>query len=83
MLANLDAIAAARADRAMLGWVVRLRAAMPGAPAAVSRRLAGALAASCHFGEAADELEGLASSDPEADAGDDLATARRLRARLN
>ncbi len=83
MLANLDAIAAARADRAMLGWVVRLRAAMPGAPAAVSRRLAGALAASCHFGEAADVLEGLASSDPEADADDDLTTARRLRARLN
>ncbi len=83
MLANLDAIAAARADRAMLAWVVRLRAAMPGAPAALQRRLAGSLAASCRFGEAADVLERLASTEPDTEPGDTLATARRLRARLN
>ncbi len=83
MLANLDAIATARVDRAMLEWVVRLRAAMPGAPPALQRRLAGSLAASCHFGEAADVLERLASADPGADSEEARATARRLRARLN
>ena len=83
VLANLDAIAAARAARAMLEWVVRLRAAMPGAPAVLQRRLAGSLAASCRFGEAADVLERLASTEPGDEPVDTLATARRLRARLN
>ncbi len=83
MLANLDAIAAARGDRAMLAWVVRLRAAMPGAPAVLQRRLAGSLAASCRFAEAADVLERLAATEPGGEPGDTLAAARRLRARLN
>ncbi len=83
MLANLDAIAVTRADRAMLDWVVRLRAAMPGSPAVLQRRLAGSLAASCQFDQAADVLERLASSEAEAEPGETLATARRLRARLN
>ena len=82
MLANLDVIAAARADRAMLEWVVRLRVSMPGAPASLHRRLSSVLAARGRFDDAADVLEHLAA--PPVDGGsDDLARARRLRARLN
>lgn len=92
MLANLDAIAAARSDRAMLEWVVRLRVAMPGAPASLHRRLSGVLAARGRFDAAADVLErldALGISALETDASgvdgrpDDLALAHRLRARLN
>ncbi len=83
MLANLDAIATARADRPMLGWVVRLRAALPGAPPELSRRLAEVLAASCRFADAADVLERLAASGRGTEADDDARTAHRLRARLN
>jgi regulator of sirC expression with transglutaminase-like and TPR domain len=92
MLANLDAIAAARSDRAMLEWVVRLRVAMPGAPASLHRRLSGVLAARGRFDAAADVLErldalgtgalGTDASDVDG-RPDDLALAHRLRARLN
>lgn len=83
MLANLEAIADERGDRPMAEWVVRLRAAMPGAPTALLRRRAASLAASYRFGEAADLLERLASADAGDRRGPLLATARRLRARLN
>lgn len=82
MLANLEAVAVARADGRMLEWVTRLRASMPDATVEHQRRLARVLAASDRFDEAARVLEGLAaggSGDPE----DDVATARRWRARLN
>lgn len=81
MLANLDVIAAARADRNMLEWVVRLRVGMPGAPASLHRRLSAVLAARGCFDDAAAVLERLAA--PQGGGGDDLALARRLRARLN
>jgi regulator of sirC expression with transglutaminase-like and TPR domain len=87
MLANLDIIATARADRTMLEWVVRLRVTMPGAPASLHRRFSSVLAARGRFGDAARVLEQLAvsSMDPAGtdDGSDDLALARRLRARLN
>ncbi len=82
MLANLDVIAAARADRTMLEWVVRLRVCMPGASASLHRRLSAVLAARGSFDDAADVLERL--GDPQAGGGPgDLTSARRLRARLN
>lgn len=83
MLANLDAIATARADRTMLAWVVRLRTCLPGASPAEHRRLASVLAASCRFGEAADVLERLAAHTSGRAGDEDVADARRLRARLN
>jgi regulator of sirC expression with transglutaminase-like and TPR domain len=92
MLANLDVIATARSDRAMLEWVVRLRVAMPGAPASLHRRFSSVLAARGRFLDAAVVLEQLGASPVNAsgidashsDAGsEDLALARRLRARLN
>lgn len=43
MLANLEAIAGTRSDRAMLAWVLRLRASMPGAAEDVRRRLSAVL----------------------------------------
>ena len=82
MLANLEAVATARADGRMLEWVTRLRASMPDATVEHQRRLARVLAASYRFDEAARVLERLVaggSGDPE----DDAATARRWRARLN
>jgi len=87
MLANLDIIATARADRTMLEWVVRLRVAMPGAPASLRRRFSSVLAARGRFSDAARVLEELVASsmDPAGtdDGYDDLALARSLRARLN
>jgi regulator of sirC expression with transglutaminase-like and TPR domain len=43
MLANLEGIAGTRGEQAMLAWVLRLRASMPGASEDVRRRLAAAL----------------------------------------
>lgn len=80
ILANLDAIATARADRAMLEWVVRLRTALPGAPASLHRRLSAVLAACGRLSDAAAVLERLAS---DGGGPDDLAAALRLRASLN
>lgn len=82
MLANLDVIATARADRAMSEWVVRLRVAMPGAPASLHRRLSSVLAAQGRFDHAAEVLERLVALGL-GDGRDDLAAARGLQARLN
>ena len=83
LLANLDAIATARADRPMLEWVTRLRTSLPEAGPEHQRRLASVLAASYRFDEAAEVLERLASTGIEPHAAEDAAAARRLRARLN
>jgi regulator of sirC expression with transglutaminase-like and TPR domain len=40
MLANLDGLAVRAGDLGMLAWVLRLRAALPGADAAIGQRLA-------------------------------------------
>jgi regulator of sirC expression with transglutaminase-like and TPR domain len=82
MLANLDVIATARADRFMLAWVVRLRAAVPHAGPAMQRRLAAALAECGRLDEAAEVLERLARAGHPGSAGDRTA-ALRLRARLS
>lgn len=82
MLANLDAIATARSDRAMLEWVLRLRTSLPGAPASLHHRFSSALAACGRFSDAAVVLERLATSDIGS-RPDDLAAAGRLRAKLN
>ncbi len=81
ILANLDTVAIARADRQMLQWVARLRASLPEATAEHQRRLAATLASSYRFDEAAEVLERLAAAEHGDD--DDAAAARRLRARLN
>lgn len=75
MLANLEGIAARRADTRMLGWVGRLRDGVPSAEHGARRRAA-VLVAAGRFGEAAAVLEAI--GDDEA-----LVEARGLRARLN
>lgn len=82
MLTNLRATALGRSDRRLLAWVLQLRCLAPGATARDRRELAGALASSGRFGEAADELESQAATSPtEADSLQ--RQADRLRARLN
>ena len=83
MLANLRAIFAAVGDHQPLLWVIRLRALLPDAAPEARGELAAALAAMGAFGEAADELDALAS-----ELGGTLGTeysqrASGLRARLN
>lgn len=85
ILANLEGIANARADRDMLGWVLTLRAAVPGASVGDRRRLAALLATTGRLVEAAEVLEALAAdgaaTGEEVEAA--VAAAHRLRAQLN
>jgi regulator of sirC expression with transglutaminase-like and TPR domain len=84
MLANLEGIAGQRADRPMLAWVRRLRAAMPDAGVVEQRRLAAALAASGQIVQAAETLEEAAAvADDQAVAQEVEQEARALRAKLN
>lgn len=84
ILANLELIASRRADRAMLGWVLRLRTTIPGGDPAATVRYASVLAADGRIGPAADVLDRLAdaATDPEAAAAV-RAEAARIRALLN
>lgn len=83
MLANLRGIFAANGDRRSLQWVLRLRLEIPGVPPEERAELAALLAAGGRFGEAADELDLLASQ-LGGDLGDEYGrSAARFRARLN
>lgn len=84
MLGNLELVAENLGDRALLGWVLRLRSLIPGAGPDVDRRLAAVLAADGQLEGAAGILERLAdaTADPEVAAGA-RGDAARLRARLN
>lgn len=84
MLANLERIATMDGERAMLVWVLSLRAAMPDAGAAEHRKLSSVLASTGRYGEAADVLEELALELADRTAAGQLAiAASRLRAKLN
>lgn len=82
MVTNLRAAALKRGDRRLLVWTMRLRCLIPGATARDRLELAGALAGSGRFAEAADELESQAESSP-GEADELRRQADRLRARLN
>ena len=79
-LANLENIANVRGETFTLLWVLRLRAALPGADDNVRRRLAVTLGASGRPDEGAALLESLADS-----TGDEASAraARAMRARMN
>jgi regulator of sirC expression with transglutaminase-like and TPR domain len=83
MLANLEGVATRRVDRDLLGWVLELRLLLPGAGPEDRRRHAALLATTGRVVEAAKVLESLAEEVGGADAEAALASARRLRARLN
>jgi regulator of sirC expression with transglutaminase-like and TPR domain len=83
MLANLIAIHRQRNDRAGLLWATRLRTLVPGATADDRRAYGAALAACGDFSRAAKVLESLVEDGIVDDPRDELARARRLRARLN
>ena len=83
MLNNLVAIHRRRSDRSALLWASRLRTLVPGATADDRRAYGGALAACGDFVRAAKVLESLVEDGEAADPGEELAKARRLRARLN
>lgn len=83
VLANLKGIYRDRGDRPSLAWVLRMRAAIPGVPDDERRQLASVLAADGQFAAAARELEHLAAQSGGDTAEDDLASATRMRARLN
>jgi regulator of sirC expression with transglutaminase-like and TPR domain len=83
MLANLRSVFISRGDRTSMLWVLRLRTLLPGASPEDRADLAGCLAATGRFGEAAKEYDdaalGLGGS-----LGEELSrNAARLRARLN
>jgi regulator of sirC expression with transglutaminase-like and TPR domain len=79
-LANLENIASVRGETFTLLWVLRLRAALPGADDNVRRRLAVTLGASGRPDEGAALLDELAAA-----SGDDASAraARAMRARMN
>lgn len=83
ILANLVAIHRQRNDRTGLLWASRLRTLVPGATPDDQRAYGGALAACGDFVRAAKVLESLVEEGQAADPDDELAKARRLRARLN
>jgi regulator of sirC expression with transglutaminase-like and TPR domain len=84
MLANLEAIGAAGADRALLEWVLRLRCLLPDAGPAEHGRLASVLASSGRYVQAAEIFERLAAEAPPGPRAERAAaTAHRLRAKLN
>jgi regulator of sirC expression with transglutaminase-like and TPR domain len=79
-LANLENIASVRGETFNLLWILRLRAAVPGADDNVRRRLAVTLGAAGRPDEGAALLDDLA-----AETGDDatVRAARAMRARMN
>jgi len=81
MLANLEAVYAARQSGADLEWVARLRVALPGAGAEEAMALASALELQGRFLDAARELEDRAGETAEGAAL--RAAAARLRSRFN
>ncbi len=83
MLANLRQVYSSFGDARSLGWVLRLRAAIPTESPADQVDLASALASLGRFGEAAAVLEALADQVPAPGADQALAQAASLRARLN
>lgn len=84
MLANLELIADNDGDRAMLSWVLSLRALVPGGDPGVDHRLAAVLAADGQLERAAEVLEVLAGTTSDAGVAETaLVEARRLRAKLN
>jgi regulator of sirC expression with transglutaminase-like and TPR domain len=82
MLVNLETASTMRGDRELLQRVLRLRVTLPDAGIAEHRKLAASLSAAGQFLEAAELLEGYASTGPEG-AVAARATADQLRARLN
>ena len=72
-----------RNDRGGLLWSTRLRTLVPGATADDRRAYGGALAACGDFSRAAKVLESLVEDGAVENPDDELARARRLRARLN
>jgi len=83
VLDNLVAIHRQRNNRTALLWASRLRTLVPGATPEHRRAYGGALAASGDFVRAAKVLESLVEDGHASDPADELAKARRLRARLN
>lgn len=83
MLGNLVAIHRQRNDRTALLWASRLRTLVPGSTPDDRRAYGGALAACGDFVRAAKVLESLVEDGHASDPDDELAKARRLRARLN
>ena len=82
MLANLKVVYAHAQDRPALAWVLRLRTLIPDMRPQERAELAGVLAAMGDFPGAATEMEALAALVPD-ESDRHLASARRLRARLN
>lgn len=82
VLNNLRGAYLRRGDRRGLARALRLQAALPGLGLAARRDLAGVLAADGRFLDAAVVHEALAADDPDA-ADEHLASAHRLRARMN
>ncbi len=82
VLNNLRGAHLRRGDRQGLARALRLQASLPGLGLAARRDLAGVLAADGRFVEAAEVHDALALDDPESAEGH-LASAQRLRARLN
>lgn len=83
MLANLRATFMSRDDRQVLAWVLRLRTLVPGVPDEMRAELASVLARSGQVGEAAAELELLATQLGGELGAKYLHSAQRLRAQLN
>lgn len=83
ILNNLVGIHRRRNDRAALLWASRLRTLVPGTTPDDRRAYGGALAACGDFVRAAKVLESLVEDGHVADPDEELAKARRLRARLN
>lgn len=83
MLANLSASFRARDDKGGLVWALRLRTLVPGVPMEERAELAGALAATGEFVQAARCLEDLSVRCSGSTAEGYARAATRLRSRLN
>lgn len=83
VLGNLVALHRRRGDRDALVWSTQLRTLVPGSSPDDERTFGGALAASGDFTRAAKVLESLVDRGHVADPEQELAQAKRLRARLN
>lgn len=83
VLANLRALAQASGDVRLLGWALRLRAAIPATTVGEGEDLATVQASLGRYDEAAGTLEALAPQLAGRRAARAVAAAARLRARLN
>lgn len=83
MLANLRQLYLASGDARSVGWVLRLRVAVPAATPGELADLSGAQAALARFTDAAATLDALAELLPTEAAARAGAEAKALRARLN